>query len=270
MKALARVAAPAPPVCVLVTRPEPQAAQWVAGLQALGVPARALPLIEIAPAPDADAVRQAFASLAASGAPALVVFVSPNAVERFFDGQPAQAAWPVGVRAACTGPGTAAALARAGVPPAQIVSPMAQAAQFDSEALWSQLAGDPWRGERVCIVRGDGGRDWLADQFRAQGAVVEFVQAYHRQPPVWEARQQAWAAAALQSPQHVCWLFSSAEGLDNLAHLLPAADWRCARSMASHPRIARRARELGFGQVQEVRPDLQAVAQHVLHAALPA
>jgi uroporphyrinogen-III synthase len=275
MTTLPAVAARAPSTCVLVTRPEPQASQWVAGLAALGVCAHALPLIEIAPATDADAVRSAFAGLAASSGngaagAALVVFVSPNAVQRFFDELPPPVTWPVGVRAACTGPGTAVALAHAGVPAAQIVSPLAQAAQFDSEALWSRLASQDWHGERICIVRGDGGRDWLADQFKAQGAVVEFVQAYHRQPSVWDVRQRGWAAAALQSPQGVCWLFSSAEGLDNLARLLPAADWSSARSLASHPRIARRARELGFGQVLEVRPELQAVARAVLQAALPA
>ena len=33
---------------------------------------------------------------------------------------------------------------------------------------------------RVLVVRGDGGREWLADQLRARGADVRFVQAYVR------------------------------------------------------------------------------------------
>ena len=70
---------------VLVTRPQPQADDWVSLLCARGIDAVALPLIEIAAAPDARAVAAAWASLPSRS---LVVFVSPNAAERFIAERP--------------------------------------------------------------------------------------------------------------------------------------------------------------------------------------
>ena len=88
---------------VIVTRPAAQAAVWVEALQALGQPAQALPLIEIGPADDAAPLRQAWQGLAGC---ALVMFVSANAVQAFF-AHAEGAAWPAGLRAGATGPGTA-------------------------------------------------------------------------------------------------------------------------------------------------------------------
>ena len=100
---------------VLVVRPRAQADAWVGELAALGVPARALPLIEIVPAPDAAEVEASFAQVEASAAEPVLVFVSPNAVLGFFEavertrGTPARAlAWPAHAWAAATGPGTVA------------------------------------------------------------------------------------------------------------------------------------------------------------------
>ena len=95
------------PARVLVTRPQPQADAWVRRLCSAGLPAKALPLIEIGPAPDPVAVRTMAAGLRAG---MLVMFVSPNAVSQFAACLPAGWVWPDGVRAACTGPGTMAAL----------------------------------------------------------------------------------------------------------------------------------------------------------------
>ncbi|MGJ4749178.1 hypothetical protein ACQV5M_22630, partial [Leptospira sp. SA-E8] len=42
----------------------------------------------------------------------------------------------------------------------------------------------------------------------------------------------------------------------NLRRLLPRQDWRQARALATHARIAQAAREAGFGQVEISRPAL--------------
>lgn len=155
---------------VIVTRPEREAALWVQQLGARGIDASALPLIAIAPCADA-AARQALraararigqrargAGRAAYGA---LMFVSANAVAHFFDCNPdtpdaliSTAFVATKMRAWAAGPGTAAALLRAGVPPAQIDAPAPGAAQFDSEALWQQVAQQVRPGMRVLIVRG--------------------------------------------------------------------------------------------------------------------
>jgi uroporphyrinogen-III synthase len=253
---------------VLVTRPQPQADEWVERLRAAGVDAAALPLIGIAPAEDAEPLDAAWRELGGDAAPALAVFVSPNAVVQFFARRPPGARWPARTRAAAPGPGTAAGLASHGVPAGAIVQPAADSGQFDSESLWLQLRDHDWRGRHVWIVRGEGGRDWLADALRAAGADVRFVQAYRRGAPAWTAAERARCDAALAAPASHLWLFSSSEAAGHLRTLLPLADWGASAALASHPRIADAARALGFGRVDEVRPEFDAVRRAIeAHAA---
>lgn len=259
----------ASPATVLVVRPRAQADAWVDQLAALGVPARALPLIEIVPAPDAAGVEAVFAQVEAASAPVLV-FVSPNAVLGFFDaaaaarGTPARAlAWPAHAWAAATGPGTVAALRRCGVPSDRVAAPAADAAQFDSEALWSTIRGWAWTRRPVWIVRGNGGRDWLGTRLRDAGASVRVVQSYGRAAPRLSDSERALLAEALATPGRWVWMFSSSEAIDHLQALAPDARWSAGRALASHPRIAERARSLGFGSVAIVAPTAAAVAAAV-------
>ena len=243
---------------VLVTRPARQAADWVARLRAVGIDAAALPLIAIEPAPDTAAVRSAWEQLRYMQ---LAVFVSPNAAECFFGERPPDVPWPAGTRAAAVGPGTSRVLRALGVGAAQIVEPAADARQFDSEALWEQLSTTDWHAARVLIVRGDGGREWLADTLRAQGAGVSAVCAYRRRAPHLDESQQALLDAALRMPQRHLWFFSSSEAIANLQAIAkPDADWTRARALATHPRIAESAQRLGFGYVLPARPAFDAVS----------
>jgi len=253
---------------LIVTRPQPQAAQWVDALRARGIDAAALPLIGIEPVDEPAALIDAWRGLAGLD---LAVFVSPNAVSHFFLRKPAGARWPSALLAATPGPGSAAALRDAGVE--TVVEPAADAGQFDSESLWDQLAGQAWRSKRVLIVRGDGGRDWLADKLRAAGADVLHVQAYRRTLPTLVAAQRALLDAACADPAQHLWHFSSSQAIDHLEQLSPGVAWSAAQALASHPRIAERARRLGFGSVRAVPPSLDAVAtlmqQPPLQSAAP-
>jgi len=242
---------------VLVTRPAGQAGEWVEGLRAAGLDAVALPLIGIGPPEDPAAVREAWARLPGQ---AMAMFVSPNAADHFFAARPAGATWPAGVLAASPGPGTTATLKRLGVPPEAIAEPAADALQFDSEALWAVIGPSrSWAGTDVLIVRGESGRDWLAAQLAGQGARVGYVAAYRRTAPVLDVPAQQVLAAALADPGAHLWFFSSSEAIDHLEALAPQADWRAARAVATHPRIAERARRLGVGEVTEARPAMPAV-----------
>lgn len=249
---------------LLVTRPQPQADEWVAKLAQRGLAAVALPLLVIAPAADAAKVTAAWRLLPSL---ALVMFVSPNAVQRFFALRPAGQAWPAGLIAGGTGPGTHRALAEAGVPEALIRTPGAQdpayGGPFDSEALWQRLAGEPWAGRQALIVRGEGGREWLADTLRQQGAQVHFVEAYRRSGAVPQGRGLAALQAALQAPLAYLWLLSSSQAVGHLGHLLPGQPWAAHQALATHPRIAQAARGLGFGRVGLAAPTPDGVAQAV-------
>jgi uroporphyrinogen-III synthase len=244
---------------VLVTRPQPQADAWVQGLRDGGVDAHALPLLAIEPVPP-DALATAWRGLRSQS---LMVFVSPNAVRSFFAARPPGTAWPAGLVAASPGPGSDAELAAAGV--AERIAPLTDAEQFDSDALWEQLRGRAW--PRVTLVRGDGGRELLAERLRAAGAQLSVVQAYRRVAPHWGADEQALYARAVQAPAQHLWLLSSTEAL---AHLPPVpagrADWQAC---ASHPRIADAARAQGWGQVTLLRPGLPALREALNRIGAP-
>lgn len=228
----------------------------MASLRGQGIDALSLPLIGIAPAGDGAALHAAWRGL---GQRRLVVFVSPNAAQQFVAHRPASMAWPSSVLAGSPGPGTTRTLVACGVPERCIVEPAADAAQFDSEALWAQLAPLGWPGADVLIVRGDGGRDWLADTLRQHGAQVSFLQAYRRVPPTFDTSEAALLRTALRQPVGHLWLFSSSEAIGHLAVLGEAADWSPASAVATHPRIAERAIQLGFGRVAQARPTLAGV-----------
>lgn len=244
----------------IVTRPADQAQAWVADLRAHGIDAVALPLIRIVPAADAAPVQAAWRRLDRY---ALLFFVSANAVQHFFGARPSDAAWPAATRAAAPGPGTAAALRARGLEP---VEPAPDAPAFDSEALWQRLRHEDWAGRAVLVVRGEDGRDWLAEQLRAAGATVDFVAAYARRPPQPDAAQRALLDAALAAPAAHLWLFSSSEAVRHLQALAPVPPG--ARALASHPRIAEAARAAGFAEVLACHPAPGAVRAAIQGASI--
>lgn len=264
---------PAQGLQVLVTRPEPQASIWAADLQSNGLDAHALPLIAIGGPADPTPVTQLWQNLASQR---LLMFVSPAAVHWFFQMRPHDARWPAGTLAATPGPGTAASLmgagAETGLTQAQIICPDASAEQFDSETLWPLLAPMSWQDQQVAIISGGDqqeakGRNWLSDQWRAQGASVQSVLTYQRGPGEWSPAQQAQAAQALQHPENHAWLFSSSQAIDHLvlhhlpAHGLAMPDWSAAHAVVTHPKIAERCQQLGIRRITATRPTLSAVVE---------
>ena len=247
---------------VLVTRPLAQAAEWVETLRSNGIDAVALPLIAIVPPSDPLAVVDSWANLAARR---LVVFVSPNAALQFFEWAPAGWTWPERTRVASPGPGTTRTLIALGVPPRLVDAPADDAPQFDSETLWRSLQGQEWHGASVLLVRGPQGRDWLAARLADRGAVVDTLAAYERKTPCLDSAESALLEDALAAPRRFVWLFSSSEAIDHLQELARPrrgpgeAIWRASRALATHPRIAQRARDAGFAAVLESRPTPSAV-----------
>lgn len=265
---------------VLVTRPEPQSSQWARDLGAHGFDAHALPLIAIAGPADPAPVRAAWQNMHAQR---LLMFVSPAAVEWFFRLRPEDARWSPGTLAAAPGPGTARALLAAGrdlgLAPGQVVSPDADAEQFDSETLWPLLAHLDWDAMRVGIVSGGDdteakGRTWLAEQWRARGARVHALLTYQRGPGQWAPARLALARQALAAPDGHVWLFSSSQAIDHLVHhhvpglgLATAPDWSALRAVVTHPKIAERAGRLGVRRITFARPTVDAVVEALRTAA---
>lgn len=246
---------------VVITRPAGQSNELIARLGAAGIATLDFPLIDIAPVTDDAPLRAALASLERY---ALVVFVSPNAVDHAF--ARSGAIWPHALPIGVVGPGSVQALARHGVaaPAYHVISPPSGAdeetARFDSEGLFaaidSALGGAAnLDGKRVLIVRGDGGREWLAERLREAGAEVEIVAAYRRLVP--EPSIGGWARVhgLLAGAPHA-WLLTSSEGVRNLHELAQdhltadeIAQLKHAALVTPHPRVAQTARALGFDSI---------------------
>ena len=260
----------AAPWRVIVTRPGREAQGWADALLARGVPCDALPLIEIAALPNPKDLEQAWRDVPRHMA---LMFVSANAVRFFMAARPTNQPMP-SCRAWSTGPGTRAALLAAGWPEALIDSPGEDSPQFDSEALWdlvahrvqAVVASTPSKPS-VLIVRGAdargqlAGRDWLAQQLENAGLEVLQAVAYVRQAPVLTPAQQSLARQAVADGS--AWLFSSSEAAQHLLLACPDLPLTQARALATHPRIAQRLEQLGWGRVDLVPAGVDAQAQSI-------
>ena len=241
------------PDSVVITRPAAQARPLAAKIAALGWRVTLLPLLEIHALDGEDECAQLQAVLARLTGYDLVAFVSPNAIDCVFAHL---AAWPPGVPLAVVGEGSKMALAAHGVTAANasITSPF-DTARSDSEHLLLALDLPALRGKRVLIVRGDGGRDYLADGLRAAGAEVEFVTAYRRKVPTLTPALRATLENLLQHNND--WIITSSEALRGLLALLgEMGDEKMAvvkmqqqHLIVPHARIAQTAAALGFARV---------------------
>lgn len=259
---------------LVLTRPEAEAPAWFQGLVEAGHQVQCLPLLAFDPAPNPQALDDAWQAAHSYHA---AMFVSSQAVRSFFAARPKHLVWPS--RCWATGPGTRAALLQAGVQPEQIDMPDANAVQLDSEALWAVVSHQvkaPYSGPKlsVLLVRGSDalathdaaghGRDWLAQQLQSAGARVAFVVAYQRRAPLWSDSDRDHAAQA--ASDGAVWLFSSSQALQQLQRLMPDQNWSQARALATHPRIAAALSIQGWGQVATCKGDLvsvrEALAKH--------
>lgn len=250
---------------VVLTRPVGQAHDLAQALAAHALDTFEFPLIKLqAVAPDV-ALQTAFAALERY---ALVVFVSPNAIEYAFKHihQPWPRAVPIGV----LGPGSARALASQQItaPTHRVIAPvdtvdttLQQIPRYDSEALaytLDQTLGlSSFKDQRVLIVRGNDGRPWLANCLRSHGAMVDIVTAYQRLLPTSTPSQWMRVRELLAGVPHA-WLMTSSESVRNLqtlAHMYldtsQQALLKQARLVVTHARIAESAHALGFGTITQ-------------------
>jgi uroporphyrinogen III methyltransferase/synthase len=265
---------------VVITRPAGQSNELIARLAAAGIATLDFPLIDIAPVTDDAPLRAALASLERY---ALVVFVSPNAVDQAF--AHSDSIWPHALPIGVVGPGSVQALVRHGVaaPAYKVISPPSgsdeDTARFDSEGLFAAidtaLGATSLEGKRVLIVRGDGGREWLAERLREAGAELDTVAAYRRLVP--EPSIGAWARVheLLAGVPHA-WLLTSSEGVRNLNELAhdhltadEIAQLKRAALVTPHPRIAQTARALGFDSMTVSGAGDERIARALIAAVPP-
>jgi len=205
-------------VGVLVTRPEHQAAEFSDAIEAAGGKAVRFPAIEIVPRSASDIDNDT----AALQQPDIVIFVSANA-SRFGMAHTAAA------KVAAVGPATAAAIEAAG----QRVD-IRPAAGFDSEHLLAEPELQSVDGKVVRIIRGNSGRELIADTLRQRGAIVEYLPVYTRKAPDVDASSATGLEQAWRSGQIDVVTVMSVETLTNLVSILP--EW-CRNQLGQTPLV---------------------------------
>ncbi|HHZ71226.1 MAG TPA: uroporphyrinogen-III synthase [Methylococcaceae bacterium] len=227
-------------VCVLVTRPKNQAEVLCRLLEQAGCLSMRLPVIEI------EALQQSKNTFFLDKVAGYdwLVFVSVNAVKFSL------AVWPQAQQIVCkqniaaVGLATAQAIEAVGVDVDVIPE-----SGFNSEALLVALSEQQVSGQKILIVRGQGGREWLADRLRFLGAEVDYWEVYRRiKPPI---SHQVMIGLEIGSKVDIVTI-TSTEALDNL---LAMVDDDINRVLKLKPliviseRIRKKALGLGFKHV---------------------
>ncbi|MDJ0878060.1 MAG: uroporphyrinogen-III synthase [Halieaceae bacterium] len=231
---------------VLVTRPEGQARELGERIAAAGFRPVYAPLmaIEAFPEPSTEQ-RQLLLDLCHFEH---VIFVSRNAIRHGM-------AWiedfwpqlPAGIQWYTVGSSSAAALAAYGIDVRQPESDMT------SEGLLALRSLSAVQGQRVLIVKGEGGRAHLRETLQARGARVEELEVYRRSRPAYGPGELAQRMA---SGEVRVVLLSSGEALDNMVSLLGTSGLERASQctlVAPGARVAAAASAAGFTRVVEAQ-----------------
>jgi uroporphyrinogen-III synthase len=234
---------------VVITRPSGQADTLARRIAAIGREPIVFPLLEIQALHDPVALKAALSCLADF---AMVAFVSPNAIDATCALRPE---WPPHIMFAVMGEGSRNALARHGITPANatIVSP-GNPARTDSGTLLEALDLNRLKGRRVLVIRGESGREFLADRLREAGVDVTQVPAYRRVVPELDAAGRERLAAMIAASCD--WIITSSEALRILLGMAlqtagpqGVARLQQQRLVVPHQRIEETARLSGFHNV---------------------
>ncbi|MES2933461.1 MAG: uroporphyrinogen-III synthase [Pseudomonadota bacterium] len=234
---------------VVITRPLAQSTLLANRVHALGHPVVVLPLLEITPLLDSSALNLALNDLSSY---VMVAFVSPNAVDAVFS---RLAKWPDGLAIAVMGEGSRQALAAYGITDtcATILSP-SDPERTDSETLLQVLDLAYLREKKVLIVRGESGRELLADALRSHRVEVTQLAAYRRSAPKLDDALRAQLSSLLETQSD--WIVTSSEALRILISVVTELGLEQGvekiqrqRMIVPHIRIAETARAMGFCHV---------------------
>ncbi len=145
----------------------------------------------------------------------LAIFTSANAVNRAMPLIQQRGGIPPRLEIAVIGKATAQALARYGI------APTVQPAQgFTSEILLALPRLQSVAGQTILIVRGEGGRELLAETLMNRNARVDHAEVYRRERPTIDMTDllTRWRSGAIHSV-----VITSNESLFNLFDMLGAA-----------------------------------------------
>ena len=239
---------PAP--TIIITRPITQTNRLADRLREAQRQVVLFPCMEIEALSDYQALDEVIARLHEF---ALVAFVSPNAIAATMRRlQHLQCTWPKKLAMAVMGQGSKEALLSLGFDEMtyKILQPSNQE-RTDSETLLEVLNLDSLRGQKVLIIRGETGRELLADALRTNGVEVQQIAAYRRCVPTFSAEKQCEFVQLVELGAD--WVVTSSEILQTILNWAAStggaacvAKMQQQHLLVPHRRIAENARLLGF------------------------
>ncbi len=218
---------------VLVTRPLAQSAKMASLIDEAGGQAICFPVIHIEPLPATDWLTDNLDQAD------WLIFVSRNALESFVSGW--SEALPSQLKLAAVGDATASAMQAAGLS----VDCQPQRST-GSDGLLQMPEMQDVDGQKMIIVRGQGGRERLADTLKARGASIDYMEVYRRDLPSPDRQD---CIHAMYADKLVC---TSAAGIDNLCRLLSEfkAELLYKPLVVVSDRLKQHAHGLGFRWVE--------------------
>jgi uroporphyrinogen-III synthase len=231
---------------ILVTRPKQQAKKLSEALAGLGAIVVSMPMIEIVPAAMKIGPKKAIAEQD------MLIFVSRNAVACFITGMAEQLS--PSTRLVAVGAATARCMAEKGLR-VDIQAP----APAGSESLLALTEMQDVAGQKIMIVRGETGRELLADTLRARGANIQYLEVYKRCLPRYTLEE---VTRALKVDTIIV---TSVAGLENLCQLINDEMMKHKALIVVSERIKQVAMGLGFQRIA-VTDDVSdtAIVDHVV------
>ncbi|MCL1035542.1 uroporphyrinogen-III synthase [Shewanella submarina] len=189
---------------VLLTRPEGRNQTMSTALSERGTPHLVTPLLGVEATPPSRSTDDILSA-------DIIIFVSTNAVN--FGTQALDQSWPAHIQYFAVGKATWESFAAAGISGVRAADDNQQ-----TEGLLELDALQHVDGKKVVIVRGNGGRELLAQTLTSRGATVEFWEVYRRTCPDYDAAKvcREWQEFGIDTI-----VITSPDMLENLITLVP-------------------------------------------------
>ena len=157
---------------VLVTRPEAQAAEFMAQLESAGACPTLLPTIKIVPPPDGGPINEAIKNL---NEYQWLILSSSNGVNRFFDYLEEKALDHTNLshlKTICVGPKTALVAKKRGLKGGLV------AKEYAAEGIIELFSATDIKEQKILLPRALKARETLPENLRAKGATVDVIPVY--------------------------------------------------------------------------------------------
>ena len=226
---------------VLVTRPAHQAENLCRLIEEQEGTAIRFPALDIVSRDDTSEITKTLANLDRFQ---WVVFISANAVNFALKANDGRMGRLKSVRYAAVGRSTAQAMAAAGLP-----VDLVPESGYNSEALLAMPQMQQVEGQNCLIVRGEGGREELANALRSRGANVEYLEVYKRIIPDID-NSEAFKQLEQNRPDVIT--ITSGEALQNLLIMLGSGNHKLVSAIplvVVSDRIGCAAAEMGFKRI---------------------